>query len=169
MTTYNNPHNIDWNTINAEADAKGEMIAAVKTEDGITVYNPRWMQFIVAGPGGREVTARDTQLPSVMHGLDDETVGVLDGIVQLHETVLGGARYENAIWTELRGDLLCATSHLRDIPGSTWTQSDVRLADACLGLLQMFGRKRLSRAEFEFEVTSLAEALVDALKRHMDR
>jgi hypothetical protein len=104
-----------------------------------------------------------------MHGLDDETVGVLDGIVELHENVLGGERYADAIWTKLRGDLLCATSHLRDIPSSTWTQSDVRLADACLGLLQMFGRKQLSQAEFEFEVTSLAEALVHALKRHMDR
>jgi hypothetical protein len=41
----------------------------------------------------------------------------------------------------------------------------VKLADAALDLLKLFGQKRLGAEQLEFKVNSLTKALIDALKR----
>jgi hypothetical protein len=43
MTTTKNT--IDWNAINAEADANGELVLAIKDQSGTVIDNPRWVQF----------------------------------------------------------------------------------------------------------------------------
>jgi hypothetical protein len=45
VTNTNNASNIDWNAINAEADANGELVLQIKLEDGTVVDNPKWAKY----------------------------------------------------------------------------------------------------------------------------
>jgi hypothetical protein len=49
--------------------------------------------------------------------------------------------------------VLVAANHLTSIVPADWTLSDVKLADAALDLLKLFGQKRLGAEQFEFKVT----------------
>jgi hypothetical protein len=40
-----NTNNIDWNAIDAEADANGELVLQIKLEDGTVVDNPKWAKY----------------------------------------------------------------------------------------------------------------------------
>jgi hypothetical protein len=44
IMTNNNPHNIDWNRIDAEAAAEGDIVLQIKLEDGTVVDNPSWAE-----------------------------------------------------------------------------------------------------------------------------
>jgi hypothetical protein len=175
FTSYNNPYGIDWNQINMEADANDEVLMDIENEDGTMSQNPLWAEFEFTETGLAPIESGKAGVPSQIHGVSEDVLGSLDAVIQFHAQWIDGKwkstgepiEAEQINWKSLSEDVLVATNHLTSIVPEDWTLSDVKLADAALDLLKLFGQKRLGTEQFEFKVTSLAKALIDALKKRV--